>query len=144
MRVVGVGQTDYLGDTEHPETSAPYLLAVIPANAGSALLRRSRTSRAFRARTSEATQLPLSRTLPYLGEADLAETSAPSLRSVIPANAGSALLRRSRTSRAVRARTPEVARLPLSQTRFYFGEAEPPEASTPSPQAVIPANAGIQ
>ncbi|MFD0322202.1 hypothetical protein [Lysobacter gummosus] len=34
---------------------------VIPANAGSALLRRSRTSRAFRARTPEVTGFPRSR-----------------------------------------------------------------------------------
>ncbi|ALN93041.1 hypothetical protein LG3211_4105 [Lysobacter gummosus] len=45
----------------NPETSAPSLQVVIPAKAGSALLRRSRTSRAFRARAFEVAGFPLSR-----------------------------------------------------------------------------------
>ncbi|ALN91283.1 hypothetical protein LG3211_2316 [Lysobacter gummosus] len=54
--------------------------------------------------------------------------------AVIPAKAGSALLRRSRTSRAFR------AILPIRHSR----ESGNPEPSAPSFQSVIPAKAGIQ
>jgi hypothetical protein len=105
-------------------TSAPSSQSVIPAKAGSALLRRSRTSRDFSAifpvrhsresglcftsaepniqrlqRHLSGSSFPRKRALLYFGGAEHPETSAPSFRFVIPAKAGSALLRRSRTSR---------------------------------------------
>ncbi|MFD0324335.1 hypothetical protein [Lysobacter gummosus] len=70
----------------------------------------------------------------YFGGAEHPETSEPSLKTVIPAEAGIQRLQRhlSRPS------------FPRKRAPLYFGVAEHPETSASSFQSVIPAKAGIQ